>query len=727
MGFFSETVVSSWVTGTRIADPDNLNNPMAEAILKAVLNNEDIPKNMLAVLLDGDANHLEEYYQMGLLGSETNGDEGYRLGLPEGTLEYVANNNDAIKEVLESNLGESINVQHVMLAPTSLEFYGKYLTSYFAGYSFSTATVHFGSNTTDRYYLDSVEPYVVPGYSEDLIELIYKPTIDILDDKADVRKYYSTPNENIVYQVTWNYINEPIQYRHYDLYDPANGTYPELDITETTGNMLGRSDYYPIVPIRLGKENMVDWAKQGGFYEEIYTTSVEILDTLNLSMVELTDAVMSVEDPDDLEDISDVFFLFGVPIYTEQEASIKYLMQYFSELHASGGITREMYYESMGSGFEHYEAKVNIIETKDALYENTLQYNYITNNVISGSIGSKGTFTNETYLYSNDIASNGFLDGDGELNTDYYYYIYHNSYIALREQITDGSYREIIVHGVVMINHINESDATLQVELAMSSEKRDMNDFYIPLNRRIFNNMSGDEARIVMYEAMILVTYSVHEEALKWYQSTNFTRILMAVATYFGVQSIASAIVAIVAQAATTAVLLALLAKMLVKALLVKWAINWLIEEIGGTLGLVLASMLSIYAMYVSGAKFNLEGILGGIKAVATNYNTQQQVEMKEIMEEYGEFIEEYEDDMAIFEKAEEMLGGGINSINPLMFMNKKPYFNPNQSADEFYNDALTQNIGGTLLELPDYYFDLALTLPELKYDGELNSNAGTE
>lgn len=711
MGFFTETVTTTWVSGSPLVDMNDVVNPITEAIMYAVYNKESISDHIIAANISGASSNMDDLYAYGLLGTQTNGAEGYRIGLPNGTMYYGDSKEAEIESILTTNFGEPCEVTNVMIGALDLDMFGLDKTTNMSSWDFENQILYFNGYV---YYYDNTR--MVDGVPN-LAEITYVSESSLIEPREITRRF-STPTGLVVYNIIWRKVSEPSNYVRYAIYDPSTHVYPSLDLDQETGES-GQSEYYPIIPIRIDTRNLDLWNAQGGVYSEIYETSVIALEMINLKMDDLIDAIMDVEDPDDLEDISDVFFIFGVSIYTQEQDSIDYLFQYFNTLYNRGGITEEMYLDSKGTITEPSEARVNSILTEDLVYETILEYNFIRKTVVQGSIGSRGSYTISHHRIPTTHAQNDFIIPEGDLNPDYYLYIYLNSYVLIRYQETDTSYTEIMVHGLVTSTYVQLSDTYCNAEISENLEVQAQGKLFIPLNKAVMDTYSAAKSTMIMYDSMMLVVYSIHEESLKWYQSTNFTRILNGISVYFGMYSFGKVLAAAVGSlvgAAASAVIMTFVGKLVIQAFILDYAVNWILENVDGDLGLILAIALSVYSMYAfgkAGSGSVVDQIFKVGSSVVNAYSTQQKTEMAELLGEYNKQVESYKSEMEGINEAMDELSSQLNIFNPMMFISESPYFDSNESADEFYARTLNQNIGSGMV---DYYFDASLSLPlELK------------
>jgi len=163
----------------------------------------------------------------------------------------------------------------------------------------------------------------------------------------------------------------------------------------------------------------------------------------------------------------------------------------------------------------------------------------------------------------------------------------------------------------------------------------------------------------------------------------------------------------------------------LITAFVLDYAVEWVLENVGGELGLILAAAVAVGGAYaiggIGGANSTFAGtLMKVVSTIAKVVNTYNQIGMEALNEDYEDFMDTYDEKMEAIEEASDMLEGFGPLDNPLMFIAEKPFFDANQTPEQYYKQKLEQNPGVISLLYPSIYHKQALTLPELGYDNTL-------
>jgi hypothetical protein len=142
--------------------------------------------------------------------------------------------------------------------------------------------------------------------------------------------------------------------------------------------------------------------------------------------IPLDEILPQIEELEDLDKVSNVFFYFGVPLYTDNEACKKYIFHFFDRLAIYAEGTYEEY-QRVVSGYNNltaeYETNTSELSTggsiqiKEAYFDFKITFNYIKKTTNIGSIGSLGTTTIE--IREAITRSISFFEPEQDLSTAY--------------------------------------------------------------------------------------------------------------------------------------------------------------------------------------------------------------------------------------------------------------------------------------------------------------------
>lgn len=725
MSFFQEDVETVWVTSNSLVNPEDFPNAIKEAILYAIFNNEPLSNHILAANIGGFQNSIEKLFQYGKLGDDTNGAKGYYLGLPEGTVWYGVTKDAEIKKILEDLVGEPVTMISVNLKALNHEFYALHYIQSRYYWNYDAPGIVYSTRPYDIFQIVSTE--LIDSNIRILTRAMSTSVVDGSSEEFTIN--ISMPSsDGPWYQFSYRLTSEPSYYVRYGVYDITLNAFPSLNPDSDVLN----KEYYPISPIRVDHVNTDDWAKFGGGIEKSYDTASKMTKKIGVNLDELIEAVSSPENTENLDDISDAYFIFGIDVYTKEQASIEYLYEFFKEMDSRYDTSQAKYFASVGFipgvGFINpSEADTTIIITKDSLYETQFEYNYTHVGIGQGVIAPVGEFLMTPFVYPVYVISNGDLIlGDGDLNNNFHNYYYIQSFLKIYKQINDTQYIEVRVDGLIQYSHVRITGSYVLSQLTYDSEEINKGAFFIPVNRTIVRSFSGTKENLIMYDAMRVVVYSVHVESLKWYASSGFRVLINIVSILVGGYYFGKALVLAVGSltgAAATAAMMTFVGKLVITAFILDYTVNWILENIGGDLGLALAIGISIAVGMASGTLTSTNMLTSAMKvvgAVSNAFTKQQEIEMLEMHEEYSEFLGIYDERMDSIEDLREQLEGFGPLANPLMMISKSPSFNLDQTPEQFYAQKLQQNPGAITLRYPELYYAQALKLPEMGYDNTL-------
>ncbi|RLC96041.1 MAG: hypothetical protein DRI46_14235 [Chloroflexi bacterium] len=715
-------------------------DPIREAILYAILNQESISDHIIAANMSGFQKDVDAFWQFAELGEDTNGSEGYMYGLPEGIQNYRIPKYSELEEIISDIVDEPVTVVSAKLALPGLKFFIYDYLQKKTNWTFLTNLLDYGEHFDNSPELETWEytGYIV-NPDTNLIEIKIE-AVDYEDRNPPppIIMYMAVPPTRLWYQAIYVLDSTTSDDYVYVTYDPSTGVIPELDLDP---DIELKSEFFPVVVLRVDHLD-IDRHRADESYDafNIYHSTVELLAKLAIDLDEMMDAIREAPE-DDLDDLAYAFFMFGLNIYTEEKNSIAYLANFFNDLRLRGGVTKEAYEASMGTydspkhpqGNLFQVQETGMITDEEVWFDTVLSYNYITTETKQGTKGPVGAYDKKIYVIPN-TQINRTADPNDPDSMEIDVFVYVNSYIRFRYQETATTYIELIVHGLTQ-SFIIQNLHRVGNELTDSSEEIKNSAFFIPVSRTILKRFSGTEESLILYDAMQIVVYAIHEEKLEWYETSAFMTAVTVVAMmvggyYFGANySLALANAGIAAtSAASGAIAMKYVGSLIVSALLVDYAVEWILETIGGDLGIIVAATFAIVAAAMApGSGFNTgtfaENLMKVVTIITKVVRTSINLEMDGMKDDYQDWLEMYETRMDAFDEANEILSDRYDLMNPLMLITEDTFFDPNQSPDEYYNTKTDTNPGVKALDFPRLYVMDALRLPEMGYDGTIEQS----
>lgn len=501
---------------------------------------------------------------------------------------------------------------------------------------------------------------------------------------------------------------DPIATVLVDIYNESDGYIPRLHpIIETPL----AEEIYPFIPLRI---NGVDYADDGTGLDG----SDSIEDILNIIDLNPDDIVEGIKSNADEADIDDVYLSFGISITSEEEWAIIGLTEIFAQLNNSIPDTK-IDFDTGGT-----RQAITIRADSRGGFNNTLSYNYIDSQIKTGTPGYTKAFIEggpleECFTEERD-------DGEGGK----YFYTYcevigsTNKYIFTRPISNTNTYEEITVSGFTSKHTIAVPGFTPRVVQFTGNEE----ELVVPMFQTAFNNIPRKYQADVVFGSMSLFVYAINKTKLKWYQSGIFKAflfiltIVLAVFTY-GASLASAAGIGLLA-------VLSVIGTIILSGIALDYAVQWLVEEVGGTLALILSVAVALYTGDLSTLSTQLNsGWYSVLSSVTKVYSSYTKAELNILQESYGEFEEEYEVRLTELEEARELLHKYIpldieDLVNDVRSI---PNTSPQETPQSFYDrTSTTIDLPKVSTSLVDDYYKLQSMLPVIdSYSSKQDFNGG--
>ena len=716
MGLFSsETKISVASVALNLIEhpPDSV----AQSVVAAIMKNEPIPDTILSDAANGIALNVKKAHSYSK--------DVYTLGLPEGEIStQVAAPESIVKTIIETELQQNVVVIYSFVGLLTAETAAMEYLRNTRGYIFSENKI-----TLHDYYSQ------YPNRTLKLYNAEYIPTTKqiILTYRAAYSAYegvtlYDTITETIA-APTGVYLYDTYCIAAYSLLDQngqvipgelywyyriSTNSYPEL---KPTYSNFSSDTYLPVVPLR--KDN-VDLTAENKRDTELYITSKELLDIL---CIDIETVASIINENPSVGDIDHAYIMFGIEVQTKNEASLRYLFEYFDYLGDVSVYTQNDFHTTLSQDRTPFRNRQTIRTTtfknetfKEYGLDVTIQYNYITSDLINGVIGPVGKVTSHTVIQHLPY---------GEFISDYWG-SRDNSYLCLRLQIEPHVYKEVKVFGLIHINKIYDghSVATSLVE----SQDIDNHNLIIPVHFGIASRLPLMIRNEMYYDSFRIILNSYQITKVKWYQTGIFKIALFAlsigIAIYTGQVWVSGLITA--AQTGTIAVLSYILPAVLAS-IAITTITQFVAKQIGGDFALIIGSVIALTALtFAPQGSFSAFGfklptaqtLLSAGSALANAGSGEIQTELEEVTAEIDAFNEESERKWSALDEAKKLLDTSLEMDPMRMVDSLRPYQAiPNESPDAFYTRTIhAGNIGVLSLDVVENYVGLMLKLPEVKY-----------
>ena len=690
MGLFSsKTVITvSSETFKLIANPPET---VKQSVIYATLNNQSLPDTILDDAIAGYASKAKQAFDYAY--------EEYTLGLPEGKM-YGLNQvpNNIVQSIIETEIGKPVYIVFSFIDDMTPEVMAlEYLRSV-RGYKISTneVTVHNFAITNNK---QPLSVYNVT-YSSGTLTIHYRQYYSVYKYKDSYHYFSETINYtgnlllNKRYCITayQTYLPsgaiDPIE--KYWFYLIESNVYSALNAESLEDSTKTR--FFPVVPLRLNNNNIMSNEES-----DLYKTAKVLLDKLSLDIVTLIDLIN--ENPS-INQIDHAYLMFGVNIDTDVAASKYYLYKFFEYLADV----------SMYSMTDYIVSKNNLVPLRNnlntsrisrsnptdvSLLEYGLQleisYDYITSNVINGSIGDIGDIT--TYINSGNI--------------------------RFRVQLTNTIYKEVTVYNLIQKN-------VIQGHNVYASLGNNTSELIIPISYDIASSLPLLLRNALYYDSLRMIINSYDEQKIKWYQSVFFKLLLIVASVVISVVSggMGSFLVGLSAAVAEGA--LAVIAYILPGVLIglaINYGMKFVAKLTGAEIAMILGAIVAVIGISNTlKGSFNVFGtklptsqlLLQSGSSIIESANTMIATEIDAVIKDMEAFESESEKQWTLLDEAKKLLDTDLN-VNPIKLLTQvQPINVVNESPDAFYKRTIhTPNIGVLTLDVIENYVNVMLKLPE--------------
>ncbi len=767
MGFFSRKTRA--VVGSQIYQMSKSNpKAVSDSVLYAILSGKSIARSLLSDSLNGMASKVDRMMSYA--------QEHYTLGLPtESHSSIVILDDEALATIIATDVSadHGVLVDYNTISP---------LVPYYAVLPFLTEIRDWDmqnniiqvyppgvvfppcpdpSKTTtctvavDNIVLNDSSNVAVISYT---VTCSYIGTVRVPDPTGEVRSGFIYERAKITYStvvVTEEYsIPSDFQFgsdyciaRYYLLdsegvrsttadwwlYRIDSDVYPGLN---KQANIVDESDLLPVVPLRYNNQDMTRTEVQD---TELYLTSKELLKKVKIN---IDDVATSLNDNAGVGDIDHAYIMYGIDLQTESNACISHLTEFFDYLADISTVNMLQNMADALTGvatirdsysFNKQAAAVSKGGVKASLLEYGLDmaitYSYIRSDIVVGNIGTEagedpakiGAAKKEILRQAaseDNVKTTGF--NGNTLST------WDNSTLKLKVQITDTTYKQVTVKGLVHANNVYPG-ASIITTLTEVFDNPDEHNLIIPVHYKIALKTKATERNALYADSLIIVMNSVELSVDPWYATLGFRFIIGAVSLVVTVgwsgPAWGTAINKAIEQG-VQAVFMKVL-ESVIGAMVIGYAFDWIAEQIGPELMAIIGAVVAIAAvsMNLSGSMSFLgqslptsETLMSLSMSMLSSAKTEIGRLIDDISAQYTEFLVDAEAKTEKLEEAKKLL----ESPNLLSFSLLDAQTNRLQphpcsgSPEEFYDLTIhTGNIGTLTLDAISTYFDVALLLPE--------------
>lgn len=663
MGLFSKTVTTYASQAMSLIE----DNPkfISTTIRKAILSGSDIMSSIQGALTNNIALSAKHYY--------TYGRDHYLYGLPTGTFVGYYVDVNAIHGVLESIEGVPVYLASATAAsePDGRFFILPWLNS--VSYSWEDNSFTYLSRKCTFISAEvTADNTVTLTYQYETTSVDGAPVLITASLILSAEVAF-----NSLYVLAIYYLLDeaglPTGDAKFFTYLVSSGVYPEITPTNTKAQ---EAPYYPVVPIRYNNTSLSNM--------DGYSTAKKLLKKIG---VNVDDVLAGVENNPDIKDIDYAFIILGFNMDTTSSYAVEYMHNYFSFLADNSTYDKAAYtawYDNFRDGLVNNTPPMNRLVVSDVMYKSEITYKYITKKVVSGVIGTTGTVDKEIIIRERERY---YVENKGGYSFTSAFYL-EDSSLFLRKQITDSSYEEIEVRGLMHTNFVNNK-GRIESTLKEVVQDKDNNNFIVPLNSYIFDHTLSVTKRInLMYDCIQIIINSYEKTKLKWYQTGFFQFVILVITIALTIAGMPE--LGVTLQTATATEIAVMLATQLAITVAVQLAVRVAIKALGingalATILIVVAAVATYRFTGGSGMK-NMpwaKEMMSAVNTLPSAYNREVSAMTEDIMEDMAAFQQSAQTQLDEINKKLEEITKQSN-LDPLGIFALMDYY-PNESIDDYY------------------------------------------
>lgn len=681
MGIFSKKKKVT-VGVTAVSMVDKIESPFKQTILTSVMSKKDIVTLIKDESKNGFKSKVNNFYRYGK--------NKYIRGLPEGFKNYSNINLPAISTILSGIFAQSCTVTFAKVSFADPVYFG--YRELQEKYLFNPATM-----------VIAKPPIVYPLGTVVTATSILFTTPDVVKVNVEIQKLPANPGDplpakettqytlpyttdstetylQVKYQLPSDVIKGSTRYWWY----PVNSnTYPELESVIKAGY---GSPFYPLVPVRQNKVNVIDTSGQ------LKTDVQKMLKFLGIELSVVTDAIMNTNDGNDPTKIDECFIGFFANLTSERKETALYLWEFFKEQY-DNKLVSKLVFDSWYANKVDIDIPQEAIIIQEADFNIRLLWNYIDEVTETNVIGSVGTATMSI------TTAPRFIFGDFD---------FEESKLVISKQITSNTVSKIIVHGLEHLTDVYEGELhSVVLEDLTNDDKK--GGFFIPLEKRILERLKPAEQHIVLMDALTLVVYAVQITYVKWYQRSFFKNLIKIAAIVMAVYSIGWS--TLLTQGFTWATAITILTNVIVTIVIME-GLELIVSMIGGELAAIIAAVTAVYAL-ANGDFTSMETLFADDLLQMANMTFA--ASNKLTLKEYNKLIVQTNDLIkSVKEKQEEIKEAydllGKHDIDFFDIQRGGFYFNANETPDDMFNRMVhTKNPATLMYDHISYFYENAL------------------
>lgn len=742
MGLFStkyKTYVNTQVS--RVVPDDGIPNAAKTGLIKAIMDDGDIPRYVMEEISSGIANRAERMFEYG--------QKGYVHGLPSGYAKDSSMGRAQVQAVLDVLEGASVDIDYLhAAAPNTLHIGWMKLMEQF-NYQEDPNTIEHPLTGMNR-----------PVFLKDMLIMVPRRMIDVAQSDAiaqwgpspkggpapgrqgfppgiarsivahSMPVYDQAASDDYV-RVVWAFqdpgtyldgiyvpgrlyeeaidipiegYDEQAQYFHvrytvrgvtkYWIYKIGSGGYPQLDVMVDAP--VEQGTFFPFVYFRYNKKSTNEDKNS-----EEYKSSKKICRYLGMNFNQVCEAI---DENPDIDDVEQAMLIFATPVNSQIQLEQRYLYEFFENMYNTAGNLTPTQTQAQIRANLTFGGEIvrNGIVIQDKKFKMAIANAGMYKRRVTGTIGEIGFVTSgfETRIIQKEFAepetTNVYL-------VDQPIDVHH-----FRKQVSHATYEEIEIVDLKTMYYIFGNYTALGED--------DKDTLLVPLDRSITTKYTAYEREIIYSRALHYVFNSRTVVATKWYQSFFFQMFILAVAIVLTVISMGAdggTTLGAALAGLTTAQIINMALLGLLKYVVTVVAVKLFVKLVGIEAAFIIAIAAALAGYAVKMDIISLPGapmaqdLLGISSSLIKGVNTEVGNKIQDLMGEANEFSAFIDSQNEILETAQQLLENKNNLLSPYTVFGETP--------DDFYNRTVhSGNIGVTGFNAIQSYVDVALKLPSL-------------
>lgn len=518
-------------------------------------------------------------------------------------------------------------------------------------------------------------------YKGNIYKEVYKQTLEGFDKQADYFQVKYTAAGVVKY---WSY-------------KAGLGTYPTLDAVFTSPPVT-TGTYFPFIHFRSNRVS-----ESSNPYSDSYKTTKKLVKYLGIDFDQLATGIN--ENPD-IDSVEQALIMMAVPANTQNAAELQYLFSFFDSLYYSGSTRYVSEAEATQAALFAQDPNLmrRSIIIQDGRFKMAISNSGIYKKTVKGVLGPVGK---HTFVYGTTEVPDTYIDQDTMLPVVIYNTKGTHTY---RKQITLATYEEILVVNMNQLYFVTGNYFSLadeQDEILM-----------IPLDRSITETYKTSVKEEIYSRSLHYVFTSVQVVKVKWYQTSFFSFLMLAIAVVVTISTMGSdggALISAVLAGNTAAAVIA--ATALLKSIVIGYVIGLVIKQAVKVIGMEAAFILAIVAAVTAAKMTFTAGSLSGAPWAADllRLSTGLTKGIKDLLaEDFRQLSIEYTELGLIKSESEKQLEEANKLLESSVALN--PFVIFGESPNDYYNRTVhAGNVGILGFNAIESYVDIALTLPKLE------------